>query len=316
MHKFAIAPMMDYTDRHCRYFFRLISKETLLYTEMVTTGAILHGDCDRHLEFNSEEHPLALQLGGSEPDELAECGRIAQDYGYDEINLNIGCPSDRVQNGRFGACLMAEPNRVARCVAALQDATALLITVKTRIGIDHSDSFEDLHHFISTVAATGCKTFIIHARKAWLNGLNPKQNRRVPPINYERVYAIKQAFPHLNIMINGEIKTLDATLEHLNHVDGVMMGREAFQNPYLLAEVDQKIFNCNHPIPSRLEILENYLAYLLTQTSKKQSLTSLIRPIFGLFQGLNGARAWRRHLSENAHLPTASAHLILECLPS
>ena len=300
-HRFSIAPMMDWTDRHCRYFLRLISKHALLYTEMVTTGAIIYGDRDRHLAFDEREHPVALQLGGSNPTELATCSKVGEDYGYDEINLNVGCPSDRVQNGRFGACLMAEPQLVADCIAAMQANVKIPVTVKTRIGIDDLDSYEHLIHFIETVSAAGCKTFIIHARKAWLQGLSPRENRTIPPIHYDRAYQLKQDFPHLNIIVNGEIKTLDAAQEHLNYVDGVMLGREAYQNPYLLADVDSLIFNDPKPKLTRLEIIEAFIPYLQNNLDKGLPLTRMSRHILGLFHNAPGGRLWRRYLSEHAH---------------
>ncbi|WFP52068.1 tRNA dihydrouridine(20/20a) synthase DusA [Methylomonas sp. EFPC3] len=240
--RFSVAPMLDWTDRHCRYFHRLLSRHALLYSEMVTTGAILQGNAERHLQRDAAEHPVALQLGGSNPRELAQCARIGAGYGYAEINLNVGCPSDRVQNGRFGACLMAEPQLVADCVAAMRDAVSIPVTVKSRIGIDDRDSYTELVDFIATVARAGCKTFIVHARKAWLSGLSPKENREIPPLRYGVVFQLKQDFPELEIVINGGINTLDTAEALLSQVDGVMLGREVYHNPFLLVQVDARIF--------------------------------------------------------------------------
>jgi tRNA-dihydrouridine synthase A len=250
-HQVSIAPMMDCTDRHFRYFLRLISKKVVLYTEMVVAQAILHGPKDQLLKFRPEEHPLVLQLGGSNPKELAEAAKIAEQYGYDEINLNVGCPSDRVQSGRFGACLMKEPGLVAECIQGMKKAVRIPVTVKTRIGVDDLDDYDFLYGFIKTISEVGCEHFIIHARKAWLNGLSPKENRTIPPLDYDRVYQIKQAFPHLFITINGGVKTVSDIQQHLTQVDGVMIGREAYSNPYCLASVDQTIFGEAHSIPER-----------------------------------------------------------------
>jgi len=309
-----VAPMLDWSDRHCRYFHRLISNHALLYSEMVTTGAILHGNRERHLQFNSEEHPVALQLGGSDPADLALCAKIGEDYGYDEINLNIGCPSDRVQNGRFGACLMAEPALVAECVAAMRQAARVPVTVKSRIGIDDKDSYQELAHFIGTVASAGCETFVVHARKAWLSGLSPKQNRDIPPLRYDVVLQLKRDFPRLNIIINGGITTLDAALELLNDIDGVMLGREIYHNPYLLAEVDARIFNDRHPIKSRKEVILAMIPYVERQLREGVRLNCIARHLLGLFHGVDGARAWRRHISENANKPGADRRVLLDAL--
>ncbi len=266
--RFSIAPMLDWTDRHCRYFHRLMTKETLLYTEMVTTGAIIHGKGD-FLAYNEEEHPVALQLGGSNPADLATCAKLAQERGYDEVNLNVGCPSDRVQNGRFGACLMAEPQLVADCVSAMRDIVDIPVTVKTRIGIDDLDSYEFLTDFVSTVSEKAkCEQFTIHARKAWLSGLSPKENREIPPLDYPRAYQLKKDFPHLVVALNGGIKTLEDSLEHLKHLDGVMVGREAYQSPYLLAQVDNIIFGKDTPIKKRSEIVEEMYPYIERQLSQ------------------------------------------------
>ncbi|MFA5982683.1 MAG: tRNA dihydrouridine(20/20a) synthase DusA [Methylococcaceae bacterium] len=314
VHTFCIAPMLDWTDRHCRFFHRLLSKQTMLYTEMLTTGALIHGNHQEFLAFNQEEHPLALQLGGSNPRELAICAKMAEDYGYDEVNLNVGCPSDRVQNGRFGACLMAEPELVAACVAAMQAVVSVPVTVKTRIGIDHQDSYEELVNFVEIVSAAGCQTFIVHARKAWLSGLSPKQNREIPPLRYDVVYQLKQDFPKLNIILNGGISTLDQVKSTLTQVDGVMMGREAYQNPYLLAEVDQKIFGCNELTNSRQQIIESLLPYISNQLAMGIRLHSVTRHILGLFHGQYGARNWRRYLSEHANLRGVDEAVVLEAL--
>lgn len=308
--KFTVAPMLDWTDRHCRYFHRLLTKKSVLYTEMVTTGALLHGDPERHLRFNREEHPVALQLGGSEPQEMAACARLAASYGYDEININVGCPSERVQKGAFGACLMAEPALIAECVSAMQAAVNIPVTVKNRIGIDDQDDYAGLHHFVSTVSQAGCQTFIIHARKAWLKGLSPKENREIPPLRYELVYEIKQAFPHLEIIINGGINTLEQCQQHLQHVDGVMVGREAYHNPWLLAQVDSAIYGVDDPFQDRKAVLEAFLTYVQEQQAAGVALNHMSRHILGLFQGMPGARAFRRLISENAHKQNAGVELL------
>jgi tRNA-dihydrouridine synthase A len=295
----SVAPMMDWTDRHERFFLRQISKHAWLYTEMVTTGAILHGDRDRLLKFDTDEHPVALQLGGSEPDALAESARIGAGLGYDEINLNVGCPSDRVQSGRFGACLMAEPDLVAEVVAAMAAVVDIPVTVKHRIAIDDQPEWETLIGFVDTVAAAGCTQFIVHARKAWLDGLSPRENREVPPLHYDLVYRLKTERPELHISINGGIETLDDTSSHLDHVDGVMLGRAAYQNPYVLADVDQRFYGSEEPVRSRYEIIEAYLPYIEREIVAGTHLIGITRHILGLFNGLPGARAWRRYLSEN-----------------
>ncbi len=312
--KFSVAPMLDWTDRHCRYFYRLMSKHSLLYTEMVTTGAIIHGDRDRFLKFNQREHPLALQLGGSCPDELATCAKIGEQYGYDEINLNIGCPSDRVQNGRFGACLMAQPERVAECVKAMQEAVSIPVTVKTRIGIDEMDTYQELLHFIHTVAEGGCETFIIHARKAWLQGLSPKQNREIPPLRYDIVYQIKKDIPASEIILNGGVSCLDEAVEHLAYVDGVMLGRQVYHHPYILTEVDSRLFDSSAMIKSRAEIIDELIPYIQRELQQGIRLNSISRHILGLFHGMSGARKWRRHISENAHKPGADENVVLQAL--
>ena len=306
----SVAPMMDWTDRHCRYFHRLISRRALLYTEMVTTGAILHGDRERLLGFSPEEHPVALQLGGSDPAALAESARVGEAWGYDEVNLNVGCPSDRVQSGRFGACLMAEPELVARCVAAMREAVKVPVTVKSRIAIDDMEEWPTLERFVRTVAAAGCTRFIVHARKAWLQGLSPKENRDVPPLRYELVYRLKQELPQLDISINGGVKTLEATEEHLRHVDGVMIGRAAYESPYLLADVDRRFYGDEAPARTRHEVVMAMLPYVEQQRSRGAPLGAMTRHMLGLFGGLAGARAFRRHLSENAHKKGAGPEVL------
>lgn len=308
--------MLDWTDRHCRYFHRLISQHAFLYTEMVTTGALIHGDHHRFLQFNAAEKPVAFQLGGSNPRELAICARMVEDYGYDEVNLNVGCPSDRVQNGRFGACLMAEPELVAECVAAMGQAVSIPVTVKSRIGIDDRDSYEELVHFVSTVADAGCGTFIIHARKAWLSGLSPKQNRDIPPLRYDIVYQLKKDFPELEIILNGGITTLDQAEDILENVDGVMVGREAYHNPYLLADVDRRFFGESKAPLSREAVLRSFIPYMREQLEDEVRLSSISRHILGLFHGEYGARGWRRHISENVCKPGADIHVILDALPT
>jgi len=303
--------MLDWTDRFFRFFARQISRRVLLYTEMVTTGALIHGDRERHLRFDPAEHPLALQLGGSDPRELATCAGIGEAWGYDEINLNVGCPSDRVQSGRFGACLMAEPRLVADGVAAMRDAVSLPITVKHRIGIDERDSYDELRDFVGTVAEAGCGVFIVHARKAWLQGLSPRENREVPPLRYDRVTRLKRDFPELRIVINGGVTSLDQTESLLRELDGVMIGREAYHNPWLLAEADRRIFrDPQAPKRTRRQVLDDYLPFVERQLAQGVHLGHMTRHILGLFQGVPGARAWRRHISENAHRAGAGADVI------
>ena len=315
----SIAPMMDWTDRHCRYFMRLLSPSVRLYTEMVTTAALCHGDAAALLQFDPSEHPLALQLGGSDPATMARSAKMAADAGYDEININIGCPSDRVQSGAFGACLMANPQLVADCVAAARDAVKIPVTVKTRIGIDDHDSFEFLQDFIATVAAAGCELFIVHARKAILSGLSPKDNRRVPPLNYERVHAIKKAFPDLTIILNGGITTIAQCRQQLAMVDGVMIGRQAYQQPWFLFELARSMQASDVARKSgREQIIELMYPYIEQQLSSGVPLKSITRHLFGLFAGQPGARAWRRYLSEHAHQSGAGIEVLqraLEQLP-
>jgi len=304
-HRFAVAPMMEWTDRHCRYFLRLLSRRTFLYTEMVTAEAVLCGDCDRLLSFHPSEHPIGLQLGGSDPNKLAEAARIGADFGYDEINLNVGCPSGRVQSGRFGACLMAEPELVAECVAAMRASVPVPVTVKCRIGIDDQDAEASLDRFVATVAEAGCRTFIVHARKAWLKGLSPQENRDVPPLDYGRVHRLKASRPELEIVLNGGIESLAAAEAQLPHVDGVMLGRAAYADPYLLAEIDRTLFGSDDTPLSRLEVLDLFMPYVETELAKCTRLNQMTRHILGLFHGQPRARAFRRHLAEHAYLDGA-----------
>lgn len=312
--KFTVAPMLDWTDRHCRYFHRLLTKQALLYTEMVTTGALLNGDVERHLRFNAFEQPVALQLGGSEPKEMAACARLAEDYGYAEVNINVGCPSERVQKGAFGACLMAEPHLIADCVAAMQAAVNMPVTVKNRIGIDEQQERDSLFNFVETVAQAGCQTFIVHARKAWLKGLSPKENREIPPLNYALVYELKQAFPQLEIIINGGITTLEQCQHHLQFVDGVMVGREAYHNPWLLAQVDSQLYAAPDSFNQRKAVIDAFIPYIEQQLSQGGTLAPMSKPILGLFQGIAGARYWRRYISENAFKPNADAKILLQAM--
>jgi tRNA-dihydrouridine synthase A len=309
----SVAPMMDWTDRHCRFFHRLIAPDLRLYTEMIATGAIVRGDHARHLAFDAAEHPVALQLGGADPGALTAAAKIGADYGYDEINLNCGCPSDRVQAARFGACLMAEPALVADCIAQMQAAVAVPVTVKTRIGIDESEEFDFLARFVSTVAAAGCETFIIHARKAWLSGLSPKENREIPPLRYDVAKRLKHEFPTLSIHLNGGLASLDAIDEALVWADGAMIGREAYQNPWFLSEVTARM-NERAPARTRAEIVEAMLPYIERAMGSGVPLKSITRHMLGLFQGLPGARAWRRHLSEEAHKAGAGIATLREAL--
>jgi tRNA-dihydrouridine synthase A len=293
--------MMDWTDRHCRHFHRLLSPHARLYTEMVNAHAVRHGDRERLLGFDASEHPVALQLGGSDPGLLAEAALVGQDWGYDEINLNCGCPSYRVQAGRFGACLMREPTVVADCVAAMRAAVSIPVTVKCRIGVDDQDDDEGLQHFIQTVHAAGCSVFIVHARKAWLKGLSPKENRDVPPLNYPRVHRLRQEFPDLTIVMNGGLTTVAACVEQVAALDGVMLGRAAYHEPWILAELEQALFDPNHPVPDRFEIVRRMQTYTESRLAEGDSLAQITRHMLGLFQGLPGARRFRRTLSEQAH---------------
>ncbi len=314
-HRLSVAPMMERTDRFFRYFLRLITRHTLLYTEMITSAAVLHGDRQRLLAFDPIEHPVALQLGGSEPGDMASCARIAEQHGFDEVNMNVGCPSKRVRAGRFGACLMAEPERVAECVAAMQSVVSIPVTVKTRIGIDHQDSYEDLAAFVGRVAGRGCDTFIVHARKAWLSGLSPKQNRDVPPLRYELVRRLKQDFPHLTIVLNGGVSSLEQARRHLARVDGVMIGREAYHNPYMLADADRWMVGDQRAAPTRREIVEAYLPFVARELARGARLAQLTRHLTGLYLGQPGARTWRRAVSELAGSDGATERDLLDAIP-
>ena len=305
-----VAPMLDWTDRHCRYFLRQITQHAVLYSEMVTSQALIHGGRARFLAFDSSEHPVALQLGGSDPQQMALCAKIVEDYGYDEVNINVGCPSDRVQSGQFGACLMATPEIVADCVSAMQAVVDIPVTVKTRIGIDRQDDYEPLFNFIDTVSKAGCEIFIIHARKAWLDGLSPKENRDIPPLNYERVYQLKADFPQLEIIINGGICDWEISATHLKQVDGVMIGREAYSNPYSLITVDQNFYGKAPSTASRHEVLNSFIPYLESQLATGTPLGRMAKHTLGLFQGVPGARAWRRYLSDNMWKPGADISVI------
>lgn len=308
--RLSVAPMMDWTDRHCRFFLRLISRHTLLYTEMVTTGALIYGDRERLLRFDPAEHPVALQLGGSDPADMARCARIGADWGYDEINMNVGCPSDRVQSGRFGACLMAEPGLVADCVTAMKDAVTRPVTVKTRIGIDDRDSYDELVDFVGNLVHAGCDALIVHARKAWLKGLSPKENRDVPPLRHDLVLRLKGDFPDLAIVINGGIKTLEEASGFLPRLNGVMIGREAYQNPWILAQADRIIFGDHRPTPTRHEVLERFRPYAEHQLATGVALTAMSRHLLGLFHGQPGARHWRRRLTEGAQTSGAGVEML------
>lgn len=311
-----VAPMLDWTDRHYRYFARHITQHTWLYTEMVTTGALLHGDVPRHLRFDPIESPIALQLGGSEPSDLARCAKLAADWGYDEVNLNVGCPSERVQRGAFGACLMQEPTLVADCVKAMRDAVSLPITVKHRIGIDDTEHYGFVADFVGQVAEAGCETFIVHARKAILKGLSPKENREIPPLKYETVYQLKRNFPALEIIVNGGIKTTAEMAQHLEQVDGVMLGREAYHNPYLMATFDADFFGDATPPLSRHAVLEAMLPYLTRELAEGNKMHNITRHILGLFQGQTGARRFRQVLSDSKLLAEKRVALLLEACPS
>lgn len=312
--------MMGWTDRHARYFLRLISRHSLLYTEMVNTGALLHNDQKvgvqkRLLAYHVSEHPVALQLGGSDPVALAKCTVMAEDAGFDEVNLNVGCPSDRVKSGNFGACLMAKPELVADCVAAMQEKVKIPVTVKCRVGIDNMESFESFENFISKVAETGCDTFIVHARNAWLKGISPKQNREIPPLKYDFVHRLKNENPAFTIVINGGIKTMETVKQQLQYVDGAMLGREAYHNPYILAAVDKEIYKDKMAsIKSREEIIEQMCEYIDSEQRNGVALHSITRHILGLFQGQPGAKAWRRYLSENGHHEDADSRVVKQAL--
>jgi tRNA-dihydrouridine synthase A len=293
----SIAPMMDWTDRHCRYFYRLLSKNTQLYTEMITSKAILRGDKNRLLDFNASEHPLTLQLGGSDPKEMAECAQIAQKWGYDEVNINVGCPSDRVYSGSFGACLMKEPDLVAACVESMIEKCDIPVTVKSRIGIDDMESYDELSDFVSRINSKGCKHFIIHARKAWLQGLSPKENRTIPPLNYHWVYELKKDFPQIQITINGGITSCSEIKSHLYYVDGVMLGRAVYNNPFLLSEVDSDIFGKKKNPINREQVLKKYMVYMTEQLKIGVPIRSMTRHVLGLYHGETNAKLFRRLLS-------------------
>jgi tRNA-dihydrouridine synthase A len=313
---FSVAPMLDWTDSHCRYLMRLISRNTLLYTEMVTTRAIQHGDKRHLLDFNPEEHPIALQLGGSEPDELAAAAKIGEQWGYDEINLNCGCPSDRVQSGRFGVCLMDDADHVADCLKAMSDAVSIPVTVKCRIGIadhlhDDIESYETFANFVATVTRdTGCHTVIVHARKAWLKGLSPKENREIPPLHYDYAYRVKEEMPQVEIILNGGITTLDEVAEHLKHVDGVMMGREAYHNPFIMQQVDGLFYHDARPVRTRDEVCQEFIEYGRRKMQDGARLNYLSRHILGLYHNVPGAKKFRRYISENSHHDNASIEIL------
>ena len=307
--RFNTAPCMDWSDRHCRYFWRLMTRHTRVYTEMVTTGALIHGDRERHLRFNDEEHPVALQLGGSSPEDLAVAAKMGEEAGYDEINLNCGCPSDRVQNGTFGACLMRQPLRVRECVAAMNDAVSVPVTVKHRLGVDDDNSYDIIRDFVGTVAQGGSQVFIVHSRNAWLQGLSPKENREVPPLKYDWVYQLKRDFPDLTVVINGGITSLEACAEHLNHVDGVMLGREAYQNPWLLSQVDHQLFGADASSMTRAELANALLPYLEETLSKGGRINHVLRHVLGLYQRQPGGKVFRRILSEGMHREGADTEL-------
>jgi tRNA-dihydrouridine synthase A len=314
LHPLSVAPMMDRTDRHCRYFLRQISRRTLLYTEMVTSMAILNGDREKLLGFDRAEHPISLQIGGDNPTDLAKCAQIAEEFGYDEVNLNVGCPSSRVQNGNFGACLMLQPERVAECIAAMGSATKLPVTVKHRIGVDEVDSYQDLVKFVAIVAQTDCARFSVHARKAWLQGLSPKENREVPPLRYEDVHRLKQDFPHLSIEINGGFTTLAQVKTQLQSVDAVMIGRAIYDHPYLLACADSEIYGEQTPPPSRQQIVTAMLPYIDEWLSRGWRLNSITRHMLQLFHGQPGSRVWRRVITEQSVLPGAGVEVIAQAL--
>ncbi|WP_194720951.1 tRNA dihydrouridine(20/20a) synthase DusA [Noviherbaspirillum malthae] len=318
----SVAPMMDWTDRHCRMFHRQITRHTWLYTEMVTTGALLYGDVPRHLDFNQEEHPVALQLGGSEPEDLAKSAKLGEQWGYDEINLNCGCPSERVQKGAFGACLMGEPQLVADCVKAMRDAVSIDVTVKHRIGIDDVESYDFVRDFVGTIADAGCSTFIVHARNAILKGLSPKENREIPPLKPEYAYQLKKDFPQLEILINGGIKTVEEIDLHLQHVDGVMLGREAYHNPYLMASFDARYYSDEAEPKTRAEVLEAMMPYIADQLARHGKaavggglrLNSITRHMLGLMTGLPGARVFRQTLSDSRRLAAGDPALLMDAL--
>jgi len=311
--RLCVAPMMDWTDRHCRFFHRLLAPSALLYTEMLVTGAVLHGDRQRLLAYNPEEHPLALQLGGSEPSELARSARIAEEWGFDEVNLNAGCPSDRVQRGRFGACLMLEPALVGDCMAAMQAAVTIPVTIKTRLGVEHHESYAWFRDFVGRVAESGCTVFIVHARKAWLSGLSPKENREIPELRYDWVQRLKREFPHLTVVLNGGIDTVDVAMQYVDSLDGVMLGRAAYHNPWILAELQQRLFGLPGAA-SRDDAIHELSAYMRRQTAAGVPVMRISRHVLGLFQGMPGAKRWRRYISQHAHLEARNDRLLLQAL--
>jgi tRNA-dihydrouridine synthase A len=315
-HRLCVAPMMDWTDRHCRFFHRQLTRRTRLYTEMVTTGALLHGDVPRHLDFNPEEHPVALQLGGSEPAELAQAARLGEGWGYDEINLNCGCPSERVQRGAFGACLMAEPGLVADCVKAMCDAVDVPVTVKHRIGIDRIEDYGFMRDFVGRVSEAGSRVFIVHARNAWLKGLSPKENREVPPLRYELVYQLKREFPGLTIVINGGIADWNAVHAHLQHVDGVMIGREAYHNPWWLAVADAALWGEENPVSSPADVVRRLMEYAGRAQAHGTPMKTVARHALGLFHGTPGGKAWRRTLSDPKLLASNDPALFWQAMPN
>ena len=312
--RFCAAPMMDWSDRHCRVFWRQLTKHAVLYTEMVTTGALLHGDVRRHLDYSEEEHPLALQVGGNEPDALATAAKLAEQWQYREINLNCGCPSDRVQNGFFGACLMTRPGMVADGVKAMKEATALPVTVKHRIGVDDHEGYGPLRDFVGAVVDAGSDAVIVHARKAWLKGLSPKENREIPPLNYPMVYRLKNDFPELEIIINGGIEDVETGLEHLSHVDGIMLGRSAYHTPWVLAEVDQQVYGGAPLVTDPLDAIRGLYDYIERELSAGTRLHHITRHTLGLFSGLGGAKQFRRHLSQHAHRDDAGIETLENAL--
>ncbi len=309
---FCVAPMLDCTDRHERYLARLISKHAVLYTEMITTGALIFGDRPRFLNFNEAEHPVALQLGGSDPAAMTQCAELVQEWGYDEVNINVGCPSDRVQSGSFGACLMQSPDLVADNVRLMQAAVDIPVTVKCRIGVDDQEPRDSLWRLVELSANAGCTTFLVHARKAWLKGLSPKENRDVPPLDYDLVYDLKKAFPELEIIINGGINTIEACQTHLQHVDGVMMGREAYSNPYIMARVDGELYGSDETAMSRDQVLRRYSEYAADQLNQGTRINHITRHAVGLYHGEPKSRLFRRHLSQHAHLPESDETVLIE----
>jgi tRNA-dihydrouridine synthase A len=312
-HRLCTAPMMDWSDRHCRYFFRQVSPHAVVYSEMITTGALVHGDVPRHLDFDPAEHPVALQLGGSEPADLAHCARLGERWGYDEINLNCGCPSQRVQRGAFGACLMAEPELVADCVKAMQDAVSIPVTVKHRLGLDRSEDYGFVRRFVETLARAGCRTFLVHARNAVLKGLSPKDNREVPPLRYAEVHRLKAEFPELEIVVNGGVATWPQVEAELARVDGVMLGRVAYHDPYVLADLDHRLFG-GGPAPSRAEIVRRMHRYAVQQVARGTPLRAIARHMLGLYHGRPGGRRWRQMLSDAARLAANDPELLLDAL--